>query len=70
MLSLAFLSVAVAIPLVGVAILGLRGRRVQPWEAGIDDFQERLESLRPDPSDEIQWAMRQVDDEGRTSTGS
>lgn len=70
MLSLAFLSVAVAIPLVGMAILGLRGRRAQPWEAGIDDFQERLESLRPDPSDEIQWAMRQVDDEGRTSTGS
>ncbi len=70
MLSLAFLSVALVFPLIGLIILGLRGRRAQPWEAGIDDFQERLDSLRPDPADEIQWALRQVDDEGRTSAGS
>lgn len=70
MISLLFLGVAVLISLIGLLIVGLRGRRSQPWDAGISDFQERLDSLKPDPSDEIQWALRQVDDEGRTSTGS
>ena len=68
--SLLFLAVAVLIPAIGLAFIGLRGRRAQPWASGITDFQERLHALRPDPEDDIQWALRQVDDEGRTSAGS
>jgi hypothetical protein len=70
MMSLMFLGVAVVVALLGLAIIGLRERRSQPWDAGITDFQQRLEALRPDPTDEIQWALRQVDDDGRTSAGS
>ena len=70
MIALLFLGIAVVISLLGMIIIGLRNRRSQPWDAGINDFQERLDALRPDPSDEIQWAMQQVDDGGRTSAGS
>ena len=70
MLSLAFLGVAVAISLIGLVIVALRSRRSQPWDAGITEFQYRLDAIKPDPNDEIQWAMRQVEDDGRTSAGS
>ena len=70
MIALLFLGIAAAISLVGLLIVGFRGRRAQPWDAGITEHQERLDALRPDPSDEIQWALQQVDDEGRTSAGS
>ncbi|MDG2113955.1 MAG: hypothetical protein P8N02_15235 [Actinomycetota bacterium] len=70
MISLLFLGLAVLISLLGLLFISLRNRRSQPWAAGITDFQDRLDSLKPDPGDEIQWALRQVDDEGRTSAGS
>lgn len=70
MISLLFLGVAVLISLVGMVIIGLRGRKSEPWDAEIHDFKDHLDALKPDPSDEIQWALRQVDDDGRTSAGS
>ena len=70
MIALLFLAIAVGISLLGLLVVGWRTRRAQPWDAGISEHQERLDALRPDPSDEIQWALKQVDDEGRTSAGS
>lgn len=71
MMAVLFLATALIVPLLGLAVLALKGRKSQPWDSEMRQFRSRLDALRPRDDDEIRWAVREASDpDGRTSAGS
>ena len=71
MTPLAFLALAAAITLAGVLVLALTGRKRTPWDASIDDFRQRLDSLAPrSGSDRGTVDGEASQGNGRTSPGT
>lgn len=63
---LAFLGVALVIACIGLLVIGLRGRRRDPWDAGIKEFRKNLEALSAEG--EIKTSTVIDDDDGRQSS--
>ena len=42
---IAFLGIAAVIACLGLLVIGLRGRRRDPWDAGIKEFRKKLDAL-------------------------
>ena len=42
---IAFLGIAAVIACIGLMVIGLRGRRRDPWDAGIKEFRKNLDAL-------------------------
>ncbi len=63
---IAFLGVALVIACIGLLVIGLRGRRRDPWDAGIKEFRKNLEALSAEG--EIKTSTVIDDDDGRQSS--
>ena len=63
---IAFLGIAAVIACLGLLVIGLRGRRRDPWDAGIKEFRKNLEALSAEG--EIKTSTVIDDDDGRQSS--
>ncbi len=63
---IAFLGIALVIACIGLLVIGLRGRRRDPWDAGIKEFRKNLEALSAEG--EIKTSTVIDDDDGRQSS--
>ncbi|MDG1196555.1 MAG: hypothetical protein P8R36_06545 [Actinomycetota bacterium] len=63
---IAFLGIAAVIACLGLLVIGLRGRRRDPWDAGIKEFRKKLDALSAEA--EIKTSTVIDDDEGRQSS--
>ena len=63
---IAFLGIALVITCMGLLVIGLRGRRRDPWDAGIKEFRKNLEALSAEG--EIKTFTVIDDDDGRQSS--
>ena len=63
---IAFLGVALVIACIGLLVIGLRGRRRDPWDAGIKEYRKNLEALSAEG--EIKTSTVIDDDDGRQSS--
>ena len=63
---IAFLGIAAVIACLGLLVIGLRGRRRDPWDAGIKEFRKKLDALSAEA--EIETSAVIDDDEGRQSS--
>jgi hypothetical protein len=62
---IAFLGITAVIACVGLMVIWLRGRRRDPWYAGIKEFRKKLDALSAEA--EIKTSTDIDDDEGRQS---
>jgi hypothetical protein len=63
---IAFLGIAAVIACLGLLVIGFRGRRRDPWDAGIKEFRKKLDALSAEA--EIKTSTVIDDDEGRQSS--
>ena len=63
---IAFLGIAAVIACIGLMVIGLRGRRRDPWDAGIKQFRKNLDALSTEAG--IKTSTDTDDDEGRQSS--
>lgn len=64
---IAFLGVALVIACIGLLVIGLRGRRRDPWDAGIKEFRKNLEALSAEGEIKTSTVIDD-DDDGRQSS--
>ena len=62
---IAFLGITAVIACVGLMVIWLRGRRRDPWDAGIKEFRKKLDALSAEA--ETKTLIDIDDDEGRQS---